>query len=114
MLGNPHITSPPKPIKVYVISMEERVDVGVVNPERIGASMEQQILYRLLIYFFWIYRNCHGFIASLYWCLMSVCPHSKLFHRSRVVPRTAWVFSDQSTSGLITDLWATQKIPSTL
>ena len=35
--------------------MEERVDVGVVNPERIGASMEQQILYRLLIYFFFGY-----------------------------------------------------------
>ena len=36
----PHSLAPQKPIKFYVISMEERVDVGVVNPERVGASME--------------------------------------------------------------------------
>ena len=87
-------------------SMEERVDVGVASPKRVGASMDIKIFYGYII-FVWIV-NYFDLIASKiesHDCMISF----KLSHCSRIVPRQAWVFLDQSTSGLIADWWATKR-----
>ena len=82
------------------------MDVGVANPTKVGASME--IKFCMDILFFCLDSDYFDFIA------FKIMSHDfmlsfKLSHRSRVVPRQAWVFSDQSTSGLTTDWWATKR-----